>query len=109
MPPSWQQRLATASCEREVVDVARDFLAQFSPYEIVTLPMQCRPPGKIVDSHDITTYAFSLVRHRCDGGEGVAYAVHKLADFFAHAAVRLSQILHSNTRRENPDEDRRSA
>lgn len=109
MPLTWQQRLANASTESEVVDVARDFIAQFSPYEIVTLPPQCRPPGKIHDSSDVTEYAFALVRHRCDDGEGVTSAVHKLADFFSHAAVRLSQILHTNTQRENSDDNRQSA
>lgn len=108
MPLSWQQRLASASTESEVVDLARDFVAQFSPYEIMTLPQHCRP-GKLHDSNNVTEYAFAVVRHRCDDGEGVTYAVHKLADFFSQAAVRLSQILHTHTQRENSAGERQSA
>lgn len=108
MPLSWQHRLTDASTESGVVDVARDFVAQFSPYEIATLPHHCRP-GKFHDSTDLTEYAFALVRHRCDDGEGSTYIMHRLADFFSQATVRLSQILHANNQRENAQDGRQSA
>ena len=96
MPYGWQDRLNGCLTETEVLDVARDFLAQFSPYEIASLPELCRPP-RLKDSHDITGYAFTLVRHHCDNGEPHDYAAHRLTNFFSNAAMRLSQILHAQS------------
>jgi hypothetical protein len=93
MPVTWQDRLRSAETESEVVQVARDFLAEFSPNELALLPEPCRPP-RIVDGNDITDYAFDLIRHRCDDGVGAEYAVHRLSSFFSGATSRLAQILH---------------
>jgi hypothetical protein len=89
---SWHSRLEGACTEAEVVDIVRDFMATVSPYEIARLPAQCRP-RKIVDASDITQYAFTIVRHHCDDGEGTARVAHRLASFFTSASIRLSQIL----------------
>jgi hypothetical protein len=106
-PLTWSGKLALAHTEHEVIMAARDFLAGFTPAEIAKLPEPCRP-GKIVDANDITSYAFNLVRHDCGDQAETARLVMKLADFFSHASIRLSQILaKSNTRDE--DDDRRSA
>jgi hypothetical protein len=99
MPVSWQERLAAATTEAEVMHIARNFLAQFSPFEIAQLPEPCRP-RKLVDGNDLTEYAFDLVRHRCDDGVGAEYAAHRLSSFFSGATARLSQILHERSRRE---------
>ena len=92
MTVSWNGRLDGAATEAEVVDVVKDFMATISPYEIARLPAQCRP-RKIVDASDITQYAFTIVRHHCDDGEGTARVAHRLASFFTAASIRLSQIL----------------
>jgi hypothetical protein len=92
MPLSWQDRLNAASSESEVLGVARDFIAQFSPQEIQLLPEVCRP-RKFVDSDDIASYAFTLVRHNCESDERTSLLVHKLVAFFANASTRLSQVL----------------
>lgn len=96
MPQSWQDRLASAFHEAQVVDVARDFLAQFSPEEIASLPEACRP-GKLVDGDDVTEYALLLVQHRCQEGEGPTYAIYRLTNFFSNATLRLSQVLHAKS------------
>ena len=88
--------------------MARDFVAQFLPYELATLPEHCRP-RKMRDSSDITEYAFAVVRHRCDDGDGATGTAHRLADFFSHAAVRLSQIHRTNAQTDTSDDDRQSA
>lgn len=89
---TWHCLLEAAESEQEVVDIARDFLATLSPYDIARLPANCRP-GKMVDASDITTYAFLVMRHHCDEGHGMPRVAHKLAAFFSGASIRLSQIL----------------
>jgi len=93
-PPShsWEERLGVCETETDILEACRDFLAQFSPYEIVALPEVCRPP-RLKDGGDISDYAFTLVRHHCDHGEPHDYAVHRLVRFFSSASSRLSQIL----------------
>jgi hypothetical protein len=105
MPLSWQDRLDDASTEGDVVVVAKDFVAQFSPQEIQSLPGLCRP-GKFFEANDITGYAFLLVRDNCEDSAERADLVHKLADFFASASIRLSQVL---ARRRHDDNLRPSA
>ena len=45
---TWQDRLDSASSEIELLDVARDFVATFSPYDLCRLPDAC-VPEKLVD------------------------------------------------------------
>ena len=90
---TWQTRLDRASSEREVVSISRDFMAQFSPNEIASIPENCRP-GKITDASDITSVAFELARDDCHGdGESV---IAKVGVFFASASDKLSRLLASN-------------
>jgi hypothetical protein len=113
---SWQDRLEEASSEAEVVAVARDFIATFTPAEMALLPPECRP-GKFFEANDLTSYAFALLRHDCSDEREVAELVHKLAHFFSNASTRLSQIMarsneneyvHVNEN-EDGDETRQSA
>ena len=41
---AWFDLLASASTPVEVVNVARDYLATWTPDEIAALPRACRPP-----------------------------------------------------------------
>lgn len=87
---TWQHRLDVASHPDEIVDVARDFLATFSPYELHALPEACRPPQKLF-ADDIATYAFELTTHECNTAQP-GELVYKLARFFSHAATRLATL-----------------
>lgn len=87
---TWQQRLDVARTPQEVVDIARDFVATFTAYELYALPEPCRPSTKLF-AEDIPHLAFELVRHGCATAE-TAGTVHRLAAFFAHAAGRLAQL-----------------
>ena len=90
---SWQSQLDHAMSPAEVVALARDYLASFSPYDLAALPEVCRPAAKLYDDEDVTTYAFDLVRHDFEKEpERIARLVHKLASFFSHASIRLSEI-----------------
>lgn len=93
---TWQHRLDAAHGVEEVVAAARDFLAILSPFELAALPEECRPPAKIVDADDISSYAFELVRFECAGRDETVELVHKLARFFSHASMRLAQVTARN-------------
>lgn len=87
---TWQQRLELARCSQEVVDIARNFVATFTPYELFSLPDACRPSPKLY-VEDIPHLAFDLVRHECANAQ-TAETVQRLARFFAHASARLAQL-----------------
>ena len=105
---TWHERVAGCHTEAQVLECARDFLAQFSPYEIALLPEVCRPP-RLRDADDISEYAFSLVRHHCDHGAPHDYSVHRLVVFFSNATVRLSKIMHLQSASGNDGEREESA
>lgn len=88
---TWQAKLAAARTEKEVVDVARDYLARLEYFEVQRLPERCRP-RKILTANDLAAYAFDLVRHEYDEDDAHAPFIHKLAAFFAQASLRLSQV-----------------
>jgi len=88
---SWPQRLRSATSEQEVVDIARDFVATFSPYDLARLPAELRP-GRFVDGNDVADFAFNLVRQDHDDAEGTARCIHKMTHFFTQASVRLSEV-----------------
>jgi len=88
---SWPQRLKSARTEAEVVDVARDFLATFSPYDLARLPEVLRP-GRLVDGNDVNEVAFTLVRHDHDDSRGTARCIYRLTNFFTRASVRLTEL-----------------
>jgi hypothetical protein len=98
VPLSWEQRLDIAESEAEVIELAREYVAQLEHFEIVALPPELRPL-KLVDALDVSTYAFDLVRYECDD-EACARLVHKLAAFFSRCSMRLSELL----RRTNDDD-----
>lgn len=93
MPRSWQDAVLAAETEGDVLDIVRDFVAQFSPEEVSQLPPVCRP-GKFLDASDVTGYAFDLVRHRCDDA-GEESLIHRLSAFFTDANERLAGIMHA--------------
>jgi len=100
---TWQEKLDGAGTEAEVVEVARDYVATLDPQEVAALPEPCRP-RKLLTANDVSSYAFDLVRYECDDADESAPFIHRLAAFFSHASIRLSEIL----RRTN-DEDLDSA
>jgi hypothetical protein len=91
-PLSWQGRLVAATSAAEVIEVARGFVATFTPLEIGRLPAAFRPP-EFADANDISEYAFALVRHNCDDNYGSARLAYRLASFFSNASIRLSRML----------------
>jgi hypothetical protein len=89
---TWEGRLQFAQDVVEVLSIAREFLAAFTPQELASLPGPCQPPLTLVDIEDVNSYAFELVRHNCADSES-AELVQKLAAFFSHAAARIAKLL----------------
>ena len=97
---SWYQQLDKAVDAAEVVAIARDYLATWTPEEISCLPQECRPgriraPADLVELHECAVEAFRSTR---DGGAELK-ALHLLTSFLVHANLRL---VHLNA--EGPDE-----
>ena len=92
MPRSWQDAVRAADTEDDVLDLVKDFLAQFSPAEVAQLPHECRP-GKILDAADVTEYALDLARNRCDEAAEGADVLQRLSAFFTDANERLAEIM----------------
>jgi hypothetical protein len=90
-PLTWEHQLDLTKNEAEVIELAREYIAQLEHWEIILLPEVLRP-RKIVDAVDISNYAFELVRYESDD-DGLARLVHKLAAFFSHCSMHLSQLL----------------
>jgi hypothetical protein len=86
----WPGLLEVAASTEEVVSLAKDFLAAWSPEEIAALPVECQP-RRLIDGDDVTFYAFDLVKHQCDQRRNAR--VGKMAAFFSSASLRLSQIM----------------
>lgn len=91
---SWLQQIDAAKSPSEVVAVARDYLASWTPEELARLPVQCRP-GRVKDDQDIDQLLHvNLVeeygRNRLSG-EALA-ALQRLTSFIVRASVRIAQI-----------------
>jgi len=89
---SWQQLLDAACTPDEVISACRDFVASIDHAEVARLPDACKP-GKLVDTHDVASYAYELLKQRCaDLDLEGAETVHRLSGFFSEAVARLSQL-----------------
>jgi hypothetical protein len=98
---TWQQMLAGTSSPDEVIALARDFLAGIDHVQLAKLPDVCKP-GKLLDTHDVASYAYDLVRHHCEDNNDpeIAETIHSLSAFFSQAVVRLSQLAAPNATKE---------
>ena len=88
----WQGRLSDAGSADDVVAIARDYLALWSPEELALIPQDLRP-AKLVDADDVSGYALALVQARMARGTAGEAVVHKIGNFFGSASLRLSQLL----------------
>ena len=89
---AWFDLLAAATTPGEVVRVARDYLATWTPGEIAALPRSCQPPGHLKFPEEIVDYAFCLVKAHCDGDDD-HQGVMRMATFFAEASWRVAAAM----------------
>lgn len=90
-PLSWDRKLDLSENEADVVRVIEDYLATLDHCEIALLPARCRP-RKLSNARDIGAYAFDLATHCSEEEDAMASLVHRLANLFAHACLRLSRL-----------------
>ena len=88
----WFDLLAAATTPEEVLNVARDYLATWTPEEIASLPRACRPPRRIKFPEEIVDYAFVLVKAHLEAGPDSG-AVTRMATFFAEASWRVAAAM----------------
>ncbi len=90
---SWFRILDNAATVHDVVAVARDYFAAWTPQEVARLPRACRP-GKIRDESDLEELhrnAVEAYRGTRATGDDLT-CLQRLAGFLAHACVRLAQL-----------------
>jgi hypothetical protein len=102
---SWDGRLDAARTVQDVLDIARDFIASFSPEEVQALPERCQLPTKLFEE-DVCAYAYELMRTEVTAN-AADDALHKLAPFFSHACGQLA-LLHANRAARPPYVERRA-
>jgi hypothetical protein len=89
---AWFDMLAAATTPDDVVHLARDYLATWTPEEIGALPRACRPPRTIKFPEQIVEYAFALVKAHLDAGAD-SNGVTRMATFFAEASWRVAAAM----------------
>jgi hypothetical protein len=90
---SWYRQLDNAKSPLEVVAVARDFMAGWSPQDLARLPDACRP-GKLRDAIDIESLHAQLVdayRDTRASGEALK-SLQELTSFFVRASMRIAEL-----------------
>ena len=89
----WFRQIDSATSAGEIVAVARDYLATWTPKELAKLPRECRP-GRVKSPGDIEQLHACLVeeyRQNRLAGEELS-ALQRLTSFVVRASVRLAQF-----------------
>ena len=89
----WFQQLDRAQGAASVVEIARDYLATWTPEEIARLPRDCRP-GRVrsaSDLEDLHSCAVDAYRSTRATGDELT-ALQLLTSFLVRANVRLAQL-----------------
>lgn len=90
---SWIGQIENASSPHDVVSIVRDYIAMWSPEEIVGLPPSVRP-GRVRDEADIADLHERLVEaYRITRASGDALAtLQRLTGFMARASIRIAEL-----------------
>jgi len=89
----WRTHLKSASTQETVVALVRDYLREWEPAEIRSLPPGCWP-GNIGERSEIMSWMFRIgeIHSRFRGSPAALLRLQELLLFFTHAAVRVTQI-----------------
>lgn len=90
---TWHGRIDDAKSVADVVSIARDFVATWTPEELGRLPVECRP-GKIRDESDIADFHARLAEeYRVTRASGEALTtLQALTSFMVSASVRIADL-----------------
>jgi hypothetical protein len=89
----WYHLIDDARRPLEVVAIARDYIASWTPQELARLPAACRP-GKLRDEEDIEMLHSRLVdeyRNTRASGEELSY-LQQLMSFLVRASIRIAEL-----------------
>ena len=89
----WFRKIDDARNAAEVIAVARDYLATWTPQELALLPPRCRP-GRFKTEADVEALHATLVdEYRDSVAQGEALStLQRLTSFVVRASVRLAQL-----------------
>jgi hypothetical protein len=90
---TWYHLIDNATSIPEVVGVARDYIASWTPQEIALLPERCRP-GKVRDAYDIELLHDCVIEEYRDSlasGEGLS-RLQELTSFLVQAMQRITDL-----------------
>ena len=90
-----RELILTAPDRSEVERILMEALAQVTPQEIASLPIECRPVviDRRADTHDAAVLLLQCdLKYRAEPESGEL--VRQLAELFPSASVRLSQLDH---------------
>ncbi|HEX4331094.1 MAG TPA: hypothetical protein VH040_03065 [Usitatibacter sp.] len=90
---TWYRLLDNAKSSFEVVAVARDYLATWTPAELAYLPAKVRP-GKLRDESDVEELHSALVgeyRRAISTGPTLE-ALQRLTSFMVRASIRIAEL-----------------
>lgn len=90
----WRADLDAATSNKEVLDLARDFLAFLSRDDFLSLPVSCRLPVP-TSVEEIAQYALQLLRESLSfhADETSTRVLQEMSEFFSAANARLSELL----------------
>ena len=90
---TWYRLLEGARNSLEVVAIARDYLATWTPDEIALLPATVRP-GKLRDERDVEELHSALVdEYRTTLATGAPLdALQRLTTFMVRATIRIAEL-----------------
>ena len=93
MSTIWFVQLDRAKSVPDVISVARDFMATWTPAELATLPEECRP-ARLRDEHDIEALHSCLVeQYRASRATGPDLQnLQRLTSFVVRASIRLAEL-----------------
>lgn len=90
---TWHRQIDDAKSVADVVSIARDFVATWTPQELASLPAECRP-GKIRDESDIADLHARLAEEyrvtRASGDE--LTTLQRLTSFMVRTSVRIAEL-----------------
>ncbi len=87
----WLAQLAQSRTEDQLLRTCRRYLSSIRRADIERLPLACRPIP-LEDATDLSAYALQLVRYHCEVDDASPLAL-RMAAFYAHANMRMAQIL----------------
>jgi hypothetical protein len=94
----WRSELEAARTDKDVLNVARDYVALLGSSELHTLPNELKPI-QITSCAEISDWALRLVQASLSLHPDVAGTMlQEMSEFFASASARLSE-LHARPRR----------